>query len=202
MEESRRTILRRKVRTAKDYFIGSLLPPNTTISGDVSVAEMGEARDKYDSLAKQGKLPIFCRVFDNIFDKSREVLRASESSDLVYSFLVDLKEDVSEIASQQYGRSEAYKKSNEGKQDFGEYLSSKVGFLDAMIDSFRFRGENFQITDWSDSAVVNSDLRYNYLLSLANLNGEEKTKAVEELVSDFPSYPWENFYWPEEKREE
>ncbi len=198
MEESRRTILRRKVRTARDYFIGSLLPPNTTTSGQVSLAEVMEARMGYDDLAKQGKLPIFCRVFDNVLDKSREVLRASESSDPVYSFLVDLKRDVEEIASQQYERSEDYKKSDEGEQDFGEYLSSKVGFLDAMIDSFIFRGENVQMCcDWSDLAVINNDRRYNYLLSIANLQGEEKKKSMEELVSDFPSYPWEGFSWPE-----
>jgi hypothetical protein len=59
-------------------------------------------------------------------------------------------------------------------------------------------GRNEIAVDWSDSATINAESRYNYLIGLAKLTGDERSEAIKQFVKEIPSYPWERFYWPKE----
>lgn len=152
-------------------------------------------------MKKQGALPMFCNILENVRSSDHERLKGDISLDPVYSFLTEVSDSLAGIATEQYELiSDPNVEEHEQGENFDVYMSTKENFLNDLMFSISERVGNKDIcVDWSDSAKINTSDRYDYLAGLAKLSGEERTEAIKEFVKGFPSYPWEKFYWPNEK---
>lgn len=198
--ETRHNTLLHMLTSDRNRFIDSLVQMNSSDSRYQRRLDRMDSLDKYDELKKSGNLPIFCKIYENLRIKENERLKGDISSDPVYSFLLEVKDKLEQIVDEQYEQNPDSELVDSGGQDWDMYIGSKSGFLANLISSIRNRSGREELAcNWSDSAKINTSDRYGYLAGLANLKGEERTDAIKNLVKEFPSYPWETFYWPNEK---
>lgn len=201
MERTRRELLREILEDDRDAFIYSLAGQNLKPADCRQTRQHAyfEARRDYDEMKKQGALPMFCHILENVRSSDHERLKGDIFSDSVYSFLKEVSDGLDGIAVAQYERGEGSEQVDPMGEDLDVYLGSKNGFLSALMLSMEQRSGREELAcSWSDSAKINTSERYDYLTSLANLKGDERADAIRNLVKEFPRYPWENFYWPNE----
>ena len=153
-----------------------------------------DGQHKYEKLKEEGKEPIFMKIMNNL-SQERQPLRGNISGDEAYTFLVDLREKVEEIAEKFYVPLEEGPPGEhvpEG-ENYCVYHAAKKGFLNRLIMQFEERGLKLRERDEKDS-LINQE-RYDWLQEFAKEKAND-VEAIEELVDNFPSAPWDSFSWP------
>lgn len=155
------------------------------LSGDIN----------YRELKKAGKLPRLFQVGEQIKENRNKTCVQSPVLDPVYNFLLDVNQLIEKTAS------EMYDQRNTDKSDIGreEEVEGKCNSLKKMIEFFETRGRLPPATEENESLRVNSEERYQYLLSF--LGDKERglfsQKKLEEFIDMLPSQPYDQIYWPD-----
>jgi len=163
-------------------------------------------KDIYDGLKSEGRLPIYCKILENIENESRERLLGDISQDPVYSFLKNLEENIEEIAYRRimsdYKKSKAeslemYKNidnPNEvcGGEDMDVRLNTKDEFIGCLTSCFEDRSSSLSsmVLDWIEESRITEE-RYNWIENNI-INGSYDEG---EFVDELPSYAWEIGFW-------
>ncbi|MFA4960184.1 MAG: hypothetical protein WC548_00820 [Candidatus Pacearchaeota archaeon] len=181
-------------KNAYSFSLGSGISSNAK-SYEIDLA-IFEGDLQYRNKLEEERLPVLFQTGERMIETREQPFYSQPTDDPVYKFLIDAERNLGETALKVYN--EMHSSAPFDEEDRDVFIEGKRGSLKSMIRYLETRGTMRR--SWEDnvnSLRIDSEEKYQYLLSFVNEVGLFNQETLERFVRELPCYPWEKFFWPE-----